>query len=262
MIKISTARQIVSDIHMVFPEGLRKAVRKDLAENIHQRHGFYQCAGDSLRFLGQNASEFKRLLLLNYPVEVLNNLYGGGKSKAYCASLCEKELNKLMQKSLKENKVRINNMSANELGPEIIYDIWEGLMITKKAGLKLPERVNFKNLMDCDGSFNIFKPKKIYIDSNCRRIRKTTIHETIHKNDFIAIILNRFTGITIFTKLLVRTHKKTIGKELCEYAYKNRNEFIACSAEKILTDGKSWSALDPKIRRLYKILLGPKLKLD
>lgn len=52
-----------------------------------------------------------------------------------------------------------------------------------------------------------------------------------------------------------------ITKEVKEYATKNRSEFVACTATKLISEGKTWSDFNPKIEKLYKMFRGPKLNL-
>jgi len=248
MTSISKLRQIVTDMHTVFPQGARKAARAELAEKINKPGNVHDLISSRLAFSNP---------------DILG--YWGSKRpfkkesvSSYLSKIYDKEQNMLINKTIKNFGVEIKN--------EIHYEILQGIAVSKKAGLKLPKNVIVKNLEGHLGLFYDSELKNIYIHPTNDKFCLTVIHETAHKNDMAAFIVNCipvFNDISDFIggKLISSFNKKLISQEICEYATKNRNEFIACTAHKLLSEGKQWTDLDPKIKRLYKLFLGPKLNL-
>jgi hypothetical protein len=263
MTSIAFLRQIVTDIHSVAPQGARKAVRAKLAEQIS-----LPCREDDLKteqlhfkFEMANAVRAKVMKADRYLREAEYKL------RVHLSHIFEKETNTLVKNTLKKLGIRIENKTINEIEPTKTFQILQGLNISKKAGFKLPKTVVVEDLQNkCGGYFKLSEPKKIHVNLNQNELCATTIHETAHKNDLAEHIVRYIPVLDalslISSKLIPSFNKNLITKEVRDYAAINRNEFIACTAEKLLSEQKSWSDLDPKIKKLYKLFLGPKFKTN
>lgn len=175
-------------------------------------------------------------------------------------------VDKFIKETAKGLGVQFTNKSKNEIGSLKIFEVLNGLFASKKAGLKLPKIVEFKKMQQ-HGTHLWLNPKKINLNPKSNEMLSNTIHEVTHKNDLggrltsvipLLSILLKLPGV-ITTVSKYSTIEKTFGHN---YAAINREEFIACTAEKLIAEKKSWSDLDPKIKKLYDMFKGPKLKLD
>jgi len=255
MTSISTLRQIVTDMHLVAPQGLRKVARAELAEKIDKPSGVFAVWANRQQFLIPETHGY-RCSESSYPRTSVSN---------YLSKIYYKEQNMIIKKTIRNFGVEIKNETNYKIDEYATFNILQGLTVSKKAGLKLPKNVILETMEDCAGYFKPLKPKNIYIDPSESKLCSTVIHETTHKKDKFPRIISFvpiFGGLQIFGNgLILRLNKKLIKNEICEYATTNRNEFVACTAEKLLGEGKQWTDFDPKIKKLYDMFMGPKLKL-
>jgi hypothetical protein len=280
MTSISTLRQIVKDIHAVAPQGARKAVRAKLTEQISRPISETEIMIEQLRFKSdmQNAVMEKVFTRNGDDFTVTRHSYATAtevssfetryKLRKHLSNIFDKEKNTLIKNTLTKLGVEIKNKTINEIEPNKTFEILQGLNISKKVGFKLPKTVVVEDLrtMNCSGYFILLQPKKIHIDPNKDKLCATTIHETAHKNDIAGHIVNTIPAINAFS-LIADTfiqlfNKNLITKEVRNYAATNRDEFIACTVEKLLSEQKTWTDLDPKIKKLYNLFLGPKFKTN
>jgi hypothetical protein len=263
MASIAVLRQIVTDIHSFAPQGLRKAMRSELAAKIckpntlvQNKISFFELSSNFYMHIDANGTSDFNMSRWHRP-----SLSSDYFAKVYC-----KEQNLAIKKTLKDIGVHLRNKTGEKIAPERKFNILQGLMVSKKAGMELPKTVILENLTDELGYFLQSRPKIITIDPNRDKLCKTAIHETAHKNDAAANIVSKLpivNALSLITdKLIPLFNKNLITKEVRNYAVTDRDEFIACTVEKLLSEQKSWSDLDPKIKKLYNLFLGPKIKTN
>jgi len=252
MINIKVAREFIADIHSIYPKGLRPTVRKNLTKAINTPSVIsnfkdeYDIFGELQFNLNRNNNK-QRLKSENF------NLL------KYLTKIVAKENQQLFTKTLKQMNVIVCNKTDNKLENNTKISLLQGLATAKSSGLKLPNTISIelnpnKNI---NGEYKEDFPHTIflYTNKNNNALGKTTIHEIVHMNDKHNWFYNLIS--LIITKLL---YKNLIAKEIREYATSDRDEFIACTAAKILSEGKNWSDLHPLIQKLYKFMGGPEIK--
>ena len=267
MTSISVLRQIVSDIHAVSPEGLRKVLSSELAAKSLIPSTLEANEKAFAKFSKKHMSDFFCSANQRSSGGKLNLSYHQSYSTYYFAKMYEKEQIKFTSRTLKKIGIELKNETYEIIKPEITFNILQGLLTSKKAGFKLPKTVVLEDMTErMTGYWQAINAKKIFINPKGDDLCVSTIHETAHKNDIASRVVNRilFAGIlaAIPNKLIPLLNKNLIQKEICNYAAKNRREFIACTVEKLLSEQKTWADLDPKIKKLYDIFLGPKIKLN
>lgn len=160
------------------------------------------------------------------------------------------------KKTMQELGIKIEKEKGETISLEKLYQVFQGLLISKKFFRKIPNEIILENLEDCSGYFQRIHPERIHIDPSNSEVFSTTIHETAHKNDTNILW---FIGDLIAPQIIKR-NRNLIKNEIGSSACTDRDEFIAETAEYLISHGKTWDDVDPKIKRLYKILLGPKLR--
>lgn len=262
MINISEARQIVSNIQEVFPHGLRKAVRIHMVERINQPSNIVPNEVSKTFFFQTRLDKFKSSFSTNNLVNDLHSKYVNSVPDYY-SKIWDNELDMLINRTSKKLGVKIKNLTNDKTSSQVKFNILQGLLVSKKAGLKLPQIIKLKYLKKHGGGFRPIYPNTILLDPRCDAVSSITIHEIAHKNDFENLLYYSLVKISLATagKLILKANKKIIERELCENAHKNRCEFIASTVQKLLYEKKSWSDFDPKIKKLYDFFEGPKLKL-
>lgn len=161
------------------------------------------------------------------------------------------------KKTMQELGIKIRKEKKKKISLEKLYQVFQGLLISKKRFGKIPSEIILEELEDCSGYFQKAFPERIHIDLSSGDVFSTTIHETAHKND--TNILG-FIG-DLIAPPIIKQNKNLIKNEIGSNACTDRDEFIAETAEYLISYGKTWNDVDPKIKRLYKILFGPKLNL-
>jgi len=266
MTSISSLRQIVTDMHSFAPQGLRKAARAELAEMISEPSRFSIATLNRMRFAQPGYHGYSKSERSFGAISKLIKSNSKNSISDYLSKIYDTEQNVLIKKIIKNLGIEFKNETNDKIHPDVIFSILQGLTASKKAGLKLPKNVILEEIEDCRGYFRRFKPKNIYVDPSGMGICSTTIHETVHKNDRAVRIVRCIPVIgtieRIGGKLTTSLNKKIIKQEIRKYAATNREEFLACTAEKLIAEQKIWSDLDPKIKKLYDMFLGPKLKID
>lgn len=186
-------------------------------------------------------------------------------------------VDKYIKQTASDLGVKLTNTTDKKILTSKMFDTLEGLFISKKAGLKLPKEIKFKN-MELDGAYHLWTPKKIYLNPKIENyaahkqanmstsLSSAAIHEITHAND----LGFKLTGTIPFLNIPLRLpgffatgfNSLKITKNLNRLASLDREEFIACTAEKLLFESKKWSDFDPKIKKLYDLLKGPNLNLN
>ena len=109
------------------------------------------------------------------------------------------------------------------------------------------------------GYFTSLTPASIQIRPNSAdKLFEITIHETVHQADIPNLASDII--LSAIGAVFVKMNKSLINSEVSKYASTSRNEFVACMATKLITEGKTWDDVPKGLQKLYKILLGPKLK--
>ena len=248
MVNVSVLRQIVSDMHAGFPAGIRKFARNNICEKFSLPYS------ESILKPAAGHHEFFEK-------------YGTDTFFTYYHKVEEQEGNKLINKLKKELNINVEfiNKTKTNPCPSQMIEVWAGLIKSKKTGFKLPKVVEFEYLHKRGraAEFNILTPKKLYLDPLYGTNSTYTMHEIAHKNDLGCRIINF--PIALLLKIpgdiVIRRNRSKIVAELGEYAGTNRDEFIAETAQKLIHENKQWSDLDPKIKKLYNLFMGPKLNL-
>lgn len=257
MVSIGELRQIVSEVQTVFPQGLRKTARLRLAEQI-------KCLPVS-EVTNINKDSVKKL----------TDIFSKETALDYYSKIRAQEQNKIVKIGMKEldGSIKFKNKTANDIGDTTMFGVLKGLFKSETTGLKLPKTIEFKNFHHrkdiCDnGEIKWHKPGKIYLNPESDDIFRTTIHEITHDNDLWGRLTSVAYRIPILQlmrlpgSLITNFKANLIEKEISNYASFNREEFVACTAAKLISEGEQWSALDPKIKKLYDMFRGPKLNLD
>lgn len=246
MANISVLRQIVSNVHACFPTGIRKTARLVVSERL------------SLVKTPMTEGFLKQDLLNTFSNDRVTVLQ-------YYSKVKQQESFKLINKVMKELNITFINKTNQDITESQMLDTLSGLVKAKNAGFKLPKVIKFKNLKKTWGEFVPQQPNIIYLNPNSPSISSSSIHEAAHKNDLGARITRTIPILSIPLKLpgliTARCNRAVISKELGNHAYLDREEFIACTAQKLIVEDKQWSDLDPKIKKLYDFLMGPKLNL-
>ena len=195
MVSVGILRQIVSDIHAVSPQGLRKAVRTELAATISKPSSLIEnekartaFSKSCIKDFFTSSSERRKLdkLELAYPKRATSN---------YFAKVYKKEQASVTKKTLKELQVKIQNRDCGTNEIEKNFNVTQGVLALKKAGLKLPENVCLEDLRGKGGYFTLKMPTYIFVDCKEERLCRIAIHESVHLNDTVAqkLFQNDFT---------------------------------------------------------------------
>lgn len=192
-------------------------------------------------------------------------IYYPNQFSKYWNKIKLEEENKLINSIVRQLNVKVVNNTNQDIQNQSVLGALKGLVMAKGKGLNLPKNIIFKKI-ETSGHFCIIKPRNIYLNPelNPIEIANTSIHETTHKNDILGMltripVLSFITGTPGY--IITKLNRTNITKSLGDYACTDREEFLACTAEKLIGENKTWSDLDPKIQKLYKFFRGPKLKL-
>ena len=160
---------------------------------------------------------------------------------------------------IKSLGVTFKNTTKQQLTTLKKGDILAGLILSKNAGLKLPEVIEIEDTNN--GHYSLLHPKTIRLDSNYEDLILATVHETLHKNHLSPFNFLFKIPDADFSKDLIYKHTRSIASDLRRHAFDNIYEFVACTGEKLIMEEKNWSDLNPIIKKLYNRFKGPKLKL-
>ena len=110
------------------------------------------------------------------------------------------------------------------------------------------------------GEFKAAYPNMIYVNPTMEapKLYSRTIHELIHQHDRANPIVDL--ARSIYGKIKIARNKKVISSEIDRYATINRSEFVARTAEKLVTENKTLQDLHPKVAELFKLLAGSRFK--
>lgn len=124
----------------------------------------------------------------------------------------------------------------------------------------LEENMPDKKGLQRAGYFESVYPDRTHINPTLEapKLYSRTIHESIHQYDRTNPISEL--ARSIYGKIRIMMNKKAIATEIDRYATTNRSEFVARTAEKIITEGKTLQDLHPKVGALFKSLAGPRFK--
>lgn len=161
---------------------------------------------------------------------------------------------------LKDLGVVFKNKTTQQLTVPKKLDILDGLILSQNAGLKLPKVIEIEE-DTYNGHFNSLHPRKISFDASLENLSLVTVHETLHKNHMTNFNLFFRMPDVDYAKQLIDRYRVAMGSELRYHAFDNIFEFVACVGEKLITEQKNWSDLDPIISKLYDYFKGPILKL-
>ncbi|MFA7659332.1 MAG: hypothetical protein WCY19_07850 [Candidatus Gastranaerophilaceae bacterium] len=242
MCRIGELRKIVTEIHSVFPQGLRETCRQNALASIK---------GETFSRVTEGEGNISS-----------NNLL---EQFQYYSKINKQEEKKVINKLIKKLGITIQDISGTEIPDKKKIQILKGLYVSQNAKLELPQAIKLKRFKkNTLGTFTQRKPNEILIDNSYPLfIDSVTIHETLHKNDFKNNwIRNTFLPCLILDKIMLILNSKTICNTLGRNALKNRAEFVAYTGEKLLHEKKKWDDLPPKIKRIYKFFNGPKIKLN
>lgn len=163
-----------------------------------------------------------------------------------------------------------NESSLKKIPNDKLLGVLRGLNVAKHAFKKLPKQVVFETLpLKDQGNFNPQFFNRIVLNPLAKDIDETCVHEIAHRNDKVDLIFGNIPILCLLSsliaigssRLLLNRNKEKIISQIGKYALTDRSEFLAETARKLVCEGKSWQDFDPKIQKLYKIFLGPKIKL-
>lgn len=130
----------------------------------------------------------------------------------------------------------------------------------KPEYILLDENMPNKKGLQMAGNFEPAFPHRIRINPTLQapKLYSRTIHELIHQHDRANPIVDLVRSI--YGKIKISKNKGLISSEIDRYATTSRSEFVARTAEKIITEGKTLLDLHPKVAELFKLLAGSKFK--
>lgn len=250
MLMINNAADLLyKTVPLKNPEEFRQAVRKNVAERFRRIP-----EGDEKEIFIDNFVKSKENPDTLWTERIPSNEY---------SDVYNEEQGNFVDEQLKSLGIRIANRTQSAISNNILFEILNGIMNTLKHFPKSPTIVEFKDLgFNSKGRkiFGLYDPEKsmtIFIDSHIKdqQVLPVVVHEITHEND--PSLFNE----SILDNILLIFHSSKIKKEIRSYALTDRSEFVACTAEKLVSEGKTWNDLDPKIYKLYKHFNGPKLDL-
>ena len=246
MISINGLRQIVNDMHAVFPGGIRKNLRIAAESKL-------------------TSNPIDCLTVKGEIIDRMKQTYFPDNFAKYWQKIQKEEEEKLIKSISSRHGFQFKNQTNEEIDRSNIFEVLKGVLKAEKAGLKMPKNIIFKD-MDYFGEINPRNLDNLYLNpKEFRELATTTVHEITHKNDKFGM----FTRLPVINFIMATPggiitllNRSKISKAVTYYASMNREEFIACTAEKLICENKTWSDLDPKIKKLYDFFNGPRLKLD
>lgn len=276
MTNIQSLRHIVTDIHKVYPQGIRKAYREGFSNSLSAyKKGFRSYAPEEV--YDYALSNLKKQKKLN------SNII-----QAYLSEIYYKEQDMFLSKRIKDVLTVLNVKiidKSNQVTPEIESEMAKGLIKSHNAGLKLPktvivkksllslqenitnfllDKLNLRKYMfdEVEGTFKNETPSKIFVKANSDDIAATTIHEIIHKNHLSDPIVNKLNIFSYDNQQVLNDKAILIKKEIGDYALTDLLEFVACTAQKLITENQNWNNFDSIVKKLYENFSGPQIYLN